>query len=147
MTAEADRAAIESQARAELQSHSLRATSQRMLVLTELMRTKQDATAQELHTQLRRAAPSLGLATVYRTLGKLVEAGVLDALQHGHGTCYRWCAPGHHHHLTCVRCHSVVELHDCGVGAWADEIGATHGFTQVRHMVELSGLCASCTAV
>lgn len=108
------------------------------------MRVSQDSTAQALFDTLRQEHPTLGQATVYRTLGALVEAGVIDALQHGNGTCYRWCAPGHHHHLTCVRCHRVEEVHDCSVGAWATRVGSGHGFTQVRHAVELSGVCVEC---
>lgn len=105
-----------------------------------------DTTAQALHERLRGEHPSLGLATVYRTLGALVEAGVLDAMQHGHGTCYRLCAPGHHHHLTCVKCHRVVEVRECTVGEWAEDVGRSNGFSDVRHTVELTGLCATCAA-
>ena len=133
-------------ARAELQRHGLRSTTQRVLVLAELMARAGDVTAQSLHEELRAEHPTLGLATVYRTLGSLEQAGVLDALQHGHGTCYRWCAPGHHHHLTCSRCHRVVEVHDCDVAPWADRVARAHGFTEVRHQVELVGTCAACAA-
>lgn len=131
-------------AREELRRHGLRATPQRMLLLSALMETHDDTTAQALHERLRPANPSLGLATVYRTLGVLAGAGVVDAMQHGHGTCYRRCAPGHHHHLTCTRCHRVVELHDCRVGEWAERVGAESGFVEIRHSVELTGVCGSC---
>lgn len=133
-------------ARQELQRQGLRATSQRAIVLAEMMGRHDDTTAQALHERLRPAHPSLGLATVYRTLNTLAEAGVLDAMQHGHGTCYRWCAPGHHHHLTCVRCHRIVEVRDCAVGEWAERVGAERGFSGVRHVVELTGVCPACHA-
>lgn len=103
-----------------------------------------DVTAQTLHAELGSSDPAIGLATVYRTLGALADAGVIDAMQHGHGTCWRHCAPGHHHHLTCVSCHRVVELHECAVQEWADDVAVAHGFTGVRHVVELSGTCADC---
>ncbi len=133
-------------ARAALQRHGMRATEQRVVVLDALMRRHDDVTAQALHEELRADHPGLGLATVYRALGALAEAGVIDALQHGHGTCWRYCSPGHHHHLTCDRCHAVVELHHCGVGEWADRVAAEHGYSDVAHVVELRGTCAACRA-
>jgi len=133
-------------ARAVLHEHGMRATQQRVAVLAALMGQPGDATAQALHAQLRASQPSIGLATVYRTLATLAAEGVVDALQHGHGTCFRWCAPGHHHHLTCTGCHRVVEVRDCGVGPWAHQVAEELGFSGVRHVVELSGTCADCRA-
>jgi Fur family transcriptional regulator, ferric uptake regulator len=109
---------------------------------------------QALHERLRREHPRLGLATVYRALASLADAGVLDRLHHAHGhghgqgqgsTCFRFCAPGHHHHLTCRGCHAVVELRDCDLDGWASGVAGRHGFTAVEHSVELEGLCAECS--
>lgn len=140
MTRDAARAAAQD----ALRSQGLRSTWQRVLVLSELMARSGDATAQSLYEDLRPDHPTLGLATVYRTLASLVEAGMLHALQHGHGTCYRWCAPGHHHHLTCSGCHRVVEVRDCDVSDWAERVADAHGFSGVRHQLELVGTCPSC---
>jgi Fur family ferric uptake transcriptional regulator len=54
-----------------LERTGLRATRQRVRVLAELMRERDDATAQELHERLRARGQRLGLATVYRTLNAL----------------------------------------------------------------------------
>ena len=32
------------------------------------------------------------------------------------------------------------------VERWAEAVAAAHGFTQVRHTVEMDGLCADCSA-
>lgn len=127
-----------------LRRGGLRVTAQRVLVLDAMMREAGDATAQALHERLRHTNPTLGLATVYRTLGSLADAGILDTMQHGHGVCYRWCAPGHHHHLTCTGCHRVVEVRDCEAGEWVDRVARVNGFEDVRHSIELVGTCAAC---
>lgn len=132
--------------RQDLQAHGLRATPQRIAVLAALVGREGDATAQALHAELQETHPGIGLATVYRTLGALAESGVIDAMQHGHGTCYRRCAPGHHHHLTCRSCHRVVEVRDCDVASWADRVGGAHGFSGVTHQVELVGTCQECVS-
>lgn len=122
----------------------LRITHQRCVVLTALMREPNDATAAALFERLRPTHPKLGLATIYRTLHSLAEAGIVDALAHGGSTCYRYCAPGHHHHLTCRSCHRVVEIRNCDLGAWSDRQVEQYGFRSPQHMVELTGLCAAC---
>jgi len=123
----------------------VRATRQRLEVLSELARERDDVTAQGLWRRLREHGSSTGLATVYRTLALLHERGVVDALTH-HGTeqCYRLCTDSHHHHLLCTTCHRVVEIEQCGIDGWIAEVTAGHGFVATEHRVEIAGVCSSC---
>jgi Fur family ferric uptake transcriptional regulator len=142
-----ERAPTTTDAATVLAQRGLRVTNQRVVVLEAMMAEPHDITAQALHERLRPTHPQLGMATVYRTLNALADAGALDRLHHdGASTCYRFCAPGHHHHLTCRSCHAVVELHDCDLAPWVQRIAASHGYTDARHSVELSGFCAACAA-
>jgi len=128
-----------------LAEKGVRVTRQRLEVLAELARERDDVTAQALWRRLRERDSSTGLATVYRTLAVLSEKGVIDSLSH-HGTelCYRLCSDAHHHHLTCSSCHRVVEVEQCGLGNWLDEVSSRHGFVATDHRVEITGLCESC---
>ena len=133
------------QAAGLLEGVGVRPTSQRVIVLTELMGERNDLTAQQLHQRLRSRGERLGLATVYRTLGLLAEEGVIDSLSHRPGElCYRWCGEGHHHHLVCSICHQVVELDECELEPWLERISAAHGFVTTGHRLEVSGLCGDC---
>lgn len=126
-----------------LARHGVRATRQRVAVLSSLAAEPNDATAQEIHARLRE---TVGLATVYRTLSLLSEQGVVDAIVHRPGEiCYRLCGDGHHHHLVCRECHRVVELEDCELDPWLARLGDEHGFQVDEHTVEVSGTCAECT--
>lgn len=128
-----------------LEGAGMRATRQRVTVLGELMRERDDVTAQELHERLRARGERLGLATVYRTLGLLAEEGVVDVLSHHPGElCYRWCGEGHHHHLVCTSCHRVVEIEECELDPWLGRLAERHGFASVAHRLEVSGLCPAC---
>lgn len=128
-----------------LERNGVRATPRRLEVLEELARERDDATAQELWTRLRERDSRTGLATVYRTLALLSEAGVIDAFSHRAGEqCYRLCGEGHHHHLVCERCHRVVEVTECDLGDWLDGVVRQHGFVATDHHVEITGLCAEC---
>ena len=135
----------EPQAEGFLRERGLRPTRQRIAVLAELMDERDDVTAQELHERFRARGEPLGLATVYRTLGVLAEAGAIDALSHHPAElCYRWCGGEHHHHLVCSGCHRVVELGECGLDEWLERASAAHGFVATGHRLEVAGLCAAC---
>lgn len=123
----------------------VRATAQRATVLAELAAERDDVTAQQLHERLRARGERLGLATVYRTLRLLAEAGAVDVLSHHAGElCYRWCGDEHHHHLLCSECHRVVELVDCELDPWLERVSREHGFVTTGHRLEVSGVCADC---
>jgi Fur family transcriptional regulator, ferric uptake regulator len=130
---------------ARLADKGIRSTTQRLRVLEVLAAEPADATAQEIHTRLRDRGERIGLATVYRTVSLLSEKDVIDALAHRPGEmCYRLCAEGHHHHLLCSRCHRVVELGDCEIGPWLDEVADAHGFVATDHRLEVTGICGDC---
>jgi Fur family ferric uptake transcriptional regulator len=128
-----------------LERKGVRVTRPRLEVLDELARERDDVTAQTLWRRLRERDSSTGLATVYRTLALLSEKGVVDALSH-HGTevCYRLCGDGHHHHLTCSSCHRVVEVEQCGIESWLEDVSRRHGFVPTDHRLEITGLCRDC---
>lgn len=120
-----------------------RRTEQRRAIVDRLSRSDRALTAQELHEKLN----DVGLATVYRNLGRLAEEGEIDAIRRPNGeTAYRACGSGHHHHLTCRECGRVVEIHDCTLSDWSRKIASEHGFEQVEHQAELFGVCAECAA-
>ncbi len=129
-----------------LQRHGVRATPNRLLVLQELALEPDDVTAQELWGRLRQGRHTTGLATVYRTLALLNDAGVVDTLSHHSGgeQCYRLCGEEHHHHLVCERCHRVVEVEKCDLDGWVNKAAKRHGFVATDHRVEISGICSDC---
>ena len=126
-----------------------RRTRQRRLVVSVFDGTDQWLTAQQVHRQLAQQGSPVGLATVYRTLTALADAGELDAV-HAHGSAanpewqYRHCSTQHHHHLTCRNCGRTVEIAAPPIEAWAAEVAKTHGYTAIEHVIEVTGLCPAC---
>jgi Fur family ferric uptake transcriptional regulator len=102
--------------------------------------------AQALHARICSAGTRIGLATVYRTLSSLAEAGEVDTVRGADGeVTYRACGTvEHHHHLTCRECGHTVELNAETVETWASAVADEHGFTAVDHTVEITGTCADC---
>ncbi len=102
-------------------------------------------TASQLYDLLRARGESVGLTTVYRTLQLMSDAGDLDAIRTDDGeTAYRRCSTTHHHHLVCRSCGRTVEVSGSAVEAWTNRIAAENGFLDVRHDLEIFGVCADC---
>ena len=101
--------------------------------------------AQEIHELLGERGEAVGLATVYRTLQRLADAGEVDRLLSEDGEAiYRACSRTHHHHLVCRGCGRTVEVEGPAVERWTRSIAAEHGFEQVSHTLEIFGTCPSC---
>ena len=81
----------------------LRPTKQRLAVVEAMTSFDDFRSAQEIHDLLGKRGEPVGLATVYRTLQKLAEAGEVDMLRTEDGEAiYRRCSDTHHHHLVCL---------------------------------------------
>ncbi|WP_203567114.1 Fur family transcriptional regulator [Aestuariimicrobium ganziense] len=123
----------------------VRDTRQRRAVRELMASTDAFRTAQQVHDDLRAAGESVGLATVYRTLQSLAEAGEVDALRQPEGEmAYRRCSDGHHHHLICRNCGRTVEISATEVERWAERVASQHGFRDAGHELEMFGLCDRC---
>lgn len=123
-----------------------RSTRQRATVVETLMAVGDFTSAQALHARLRAQGLRVGLNTVYRTLTALAAAGRADLVHGPTGERhfrYRQ-RPGHEHYLVCRHCGLSMLLDTAPVETWADGVAAVTGFTEVSHILELTGTCAPC---
>lgn len=124
-----------------------RLTRQRQLVANHLDEAREFLTAQQVHAALRTEGEAIGLATVYRGLQWLAEAGLVDSIRTADGeAAYRRCSPAHHHHLICRYCGRTVEVSGDVLERWSQQVASEHGFHEPEHFVEVYGICASCWA-
>lgn len=128
-------------------SQEFRNTRQRRSVADALETLAEFHSAQDLHRIITERGGKVSLATVYRILQSLEETGEVDTVQGDDGqTLYRKCpADEHHHHLLCRRCGAAEDIEADVVEQWAEGIGASLGYSEIVHTIELTGLCADCT--
>ena len=90
---------------------AVRPTRQRLAVAAALAGFDDFRSAQEIHDLICQKGDSVGLATVYRTLAALADAGEVDMLRNEDGEAiWRSCSDTHHHHLVCRTCGATVEV-------------------------------------
>jgi Fur family ferric uptake transcriptional regulator len=124
-----------------------RVTRQRLIVADALIRAGRQLTAGELYDRVRQAMPSLGRATVFRSLERLVDAGVARRLElDGHVYAYVACEPTHHHHLSCSSCGRVKEIPESWVSPIAARASRQLDFEIDDARLDFYGRCAECRA-
>lgn len=122
----------------------LRMTHQRELILDELNRSKVHPTADELFERIRKKLPRISLATVYRNLEILSEAGLIKKLEiSGRQKRFDW-DPQAHDHVYCIQCHRVDNI-PTPVSP-VPTVGPMHdqGYQVTGCRIEFFGLCPKC---
>lgn len=123
-----------------------RNTKQRRTVIEVLRTLEEFHSAQDLHRIIADRGGKVSLATVYRILQSMADTGDVDTVQDHEGQAlYRKCqAEEHHHHLLCRRCGRAEDIEADAVERWASAIGASFGYSDIEHTIELTGICANC---
>ncbi len=104
--------------------------------------------ADQLIEMLKKAGLDVSRATVYRTLAKLVDAGLLRKIELGPRMCYEhdYGYP-RHEHLHCGKCGTMIEFQSPELEAALREVSAKHGFQMTGHTLIIRGTCAACGKV
>lgn len=124
----------------------LRFTALRRRVLELVWQSHRPIGAYEILDNLGREKANAAPPTVYRALDFLIEAGLvhrLDSLN-----AFIGCAEPDRRHtgqfLICRECRTVTELGDDDIDTLVNEKAAARGFTAVRQILEIEGLCNYC---
>ena len=97
---------------AYLERKGLKTTQQREAIVDAFLRSSGHVALEDLLSSARRKHPRVGLATVYRTVKLLEEAGIAAARHFGPGQTLYEVAEGraHHDHLICDSCGFITEF-------------------------------------
>lgn len=123
-----------------------RPTKQRRIV-AEVLFSHRHFNVEELHRAVHDRDPSIGYATVYRTVKLLERVGLVHAGQFGDGTARYEVSDGdadHHDHLICTRCGLIVEFEIEAIEDLQRQVAKLHGFVLNSHRLDMFGLCPAC---
>ena len=97
---------------------------------------------QEILEQASKEVPTVGIATVYRTLRALEDLGEIVAVElPGEPPRYELAGKQHHHHFMCESCGRAFDIDACP-GDLAQM--TPKGFKLKRHDITLFGICVEC---
>jgi Fur family ferric uptake transcriptional regulator len=132
--------------RAFLKAKGLHESKTRDLVVDTFLSADAHLDLAAILKKVRAKDPGVGMATVYRTMRLLEEAGLVQARDFGSGsTLYELAmGRGHHDHLVCENCAQIIEFVSEPIERLQEEVAEKHGFELRRHRHELFGLCQDC---
>ena len=124
-----------------------RMTTQRKIILEELIFLRSHPTAQEIHSVVRQRLPRISLGTVYRNLDLLCNQGLALKIATEGGTQNRFdgnVAP--HAHVHCRDCGKLADLPDMPQDELEEHAALESGFQILGHRLEFVGICPLCQA-
>ena len=120
-----------------------RTTAQRKAIHTVLEKAGRPLSPPEIFQEARAVAPGLGMATVYRTIKRLLDEKTIEPVElPGEAPRYERTGMGHHHHFLCNGCSKVYDWFGCQCPC---EQRTPRGFSVEGHEVYLYGRCQECT--
>lgn len=123
---------------ARCEARGLRMTDQRRVLARVIGEADDHPDVEELYTRASALDPRISLATVYRTVKLLEEAGILEKLEFGDGRArYEDAERDHHDHLIDVSNGKVIEFVDPEIEALQEKIAARLGYRLIGHRLEL----------
>lgn len=132
-----------------LETEGIRLTPGRRSTVVALATMHGPRTAAEIHDQVGSTVP---LSSLYRSLAVLTNADVLSS-RHGSDGIVRfelaeWFT-GHHHHLVCTSCGTVVDVtptadQEKAMEQLVRDMTRETGFDVSGHRFEIEGTCGAC---
>lgn len=132
-----------------LKQNNYKLTDQRMAILEVMIENKgHHLTAEDVLNEARLKSPNIGIATVYRTLDKLVDIAILYKTMFEEGKYRYELTDNHahqHHHVVCLNCGKIVEVEEDLLLNLEQHI-EKQGYKIVDHELKLYGYCPECLA-
>jgi Fur family ferric uptake transcriptional regulator len=121
--------------------HGMRMTDQRRVIARVLGASQDHPDVEELHRRAVAIDPHISIATVYRTVRLLEEAGIIQRHDFLDGRSrYEETREEHHDHLIDMKTGRVIEFVDEEIERLQEAIAERLGYKLVGHRLELYGV-------
>jgi Fur family ferric uptake transcriptional regulator len=119
----------------------LKMTDQRRVISRVLSAATDHPDVEQVYRRAADIDAKISIATVYRTVRLLEDAGVIERLDFGDGRArFEESRDEHHHHLINVHTGEVIEFHSDELEAVKQKIARELGFELLGHRLELYGV-------
>lgn len=126
-----------------LRDSGVQVTYQRLAIFKVLRNSTEHPSAEDIYQKVKRHFPMISLGTVYKSLEKFSEAGLVQKVGTMVDVSRYHVTADSHHHLFCVRCQSIRDIED-PIGENELLLPEGHGFELLGHDVIVRGYCPQC---
>jgi Fur family ferric uptake transcriptional regulator len=129
-----------------LRSNGMLYSEQREQILDIFLKTEKHPTINDLYDLVRKKHPQIGLATIYRTMKVICDAGMARETDFGGGIrrFEHKYKHQHHDHLVCLKCGRIIEVMSPEIEKLQESLAKKHRFKAVKHRMEIFGICKAC---
>lgn len=128
-----------------LQEKGFRITKPLRIITDILASSNHILNPTQVYLEAREEYPKIGLVTVYRTMEKLEEAGLIERVHMPDGCqSFFQAAAGHQHLLICTKCSKAEYFEGDNLGTLFNRTGQSFGYEITNHWLQLFGLCQDC---
>ena len=120
-------------------SQNIRMTSQRQVIVKVIEESQDHPDVDLLYRRSVELDDTISIATIYRTVKLLEEAGVIERLEFGDGRARYEESGEHHEHLVDIETGEVIEFYNEKLEAMKEAIAEEMGYELVDHRLELFG--------
>jgi len=117
----------------------VRMTNQRRIIIELIDEADDHPDVDTIYRRAIEVDKTISLATIYRTVGVLEQAGIVDKLEVGDGKARYELSGEHHEHLVDVDSGEIHEFQHEELEALKEKIARDMGFELVGHRLELFG--------
>lgn len=121
-----------------------RNTKQKDIIFNILKENRIHPTIQEIYQKVKEYDSSIGQATVYRNVNKLVEDGKLIRIPTSNDG-FRYdidCVP--HYHLICKKCGRIFDLYDDSYCKMVKNVESKYSIEVSNVTILFDGICKDC---
>ena len=127
-----------------LRRKGYKATPQRIAICRFALNSRDHPSVQRIYGEVKKAHPTVSLATVYKTIQILKELGQIQELNFPEGQTRFDSYMKPHINLVCLRCGNIRDLDNLTAGEIVRKVAASAKFTVTGHRLDLYGFCEKC---
>jgi Fur family transcriptional regulator, peroxide stress response regulator len=119
-------------------------TIQRRTILDALASRSDHPTVDQVYEDIKENLKGVSRTTVYRVLETFVSIGIARKISNPESKARFDADTRRHHHLTCIKCGKVLDLHDPTLDNLVPNVETLREFDILDYSITFNGLCASC---
>ncbi len=117
---------------------------QRELILRVLHNNIVHPTADFVYELMKKEIPNISLATVYRNLNQLAEAGIIRRIESLDGAVHFDHDTHKHYHFICIKCNKVYDIPYDVAPDLEQQVLEKTGLEVTEHDIAFKGVCPHC---
>jgi len=124
--------------------NNLKVTPQRIEIYKIVINSKEHPSLSMVYKSVKKKFPNISIDTVYRTLRKFVEIGIVKEVENYEDFRRYDGFTENHHHFHCIKCYKIFDIPYNEVGKLSINDFFNKNFEILDYKIILKGICKKC---